>query len=35
VRIAGVKDSAPADRFFNFTIAKKVAAELQAKGWKP
>jgi ABC-type nitrate/sulfonate/bicarbonate transport system substrate-binding protein len=35
LRIAAVKESAPADKFFNFTIAKKVAAELQAKGWKP
>ena len=23
------------DRFFNFEITKKAAAELQAKGWKP
>lgn len=32
---AGVKESPPLDRFFNFAIAKKVAADLQAKGWKP
>ena len=32
---AGVKDSAPLDRFFNFTIARKAAADLHAKGWKP
>ena len=35
LRIAGAKESAPVDRFFNFAVAKKVAAELQAKGWKP
>jgi hypothetical protein len=35
LRIAGAKESLPVDRFFNFTITKKVAAELQAKGWKP
>ena len=32
---AGVKESPPLDRFFNFAIAKKTAADLQAKGWKP
>jgi NitT/TauT family transport system substrate-binding protein len=32
---AGVKEAPPLDRFFNFAIAKKVAAELQAKSWKP
>jgi NitT/TauT family transport system substrate-binding protein len=35
LRIAGAKESAPVDRFFNFAVTKKVAAELQAKGWKP
>ena len=35
LRIAGAKESLPVDRFFNFAITKKVAAELQAKGWKP
>jgi hypothetical protein len=35
LKTAGVKDSPPLDRFFNFTVAKKVAADLQAKGWKP
>lgn len=35
LRIAGVKESMTPDKFFNFAIAKKVAAELQAKGWKP
>jgi ABC-type nitrate/sulfonate/bicarbonate transport system substrate-binding protein len=35
VKSAGVKDTLPADRFFNFALSKKVAAELQAKGWKP
>jgi len=23
------------DKFFNFVVTKKVATELQAKGWKP
>jgi NitT/TauT family transport system substrate-binding protein len=32
---AGVKESPPLDRFFNFAIAKKAAGDLQAKGWKP
>ena len=32
---AGVKESPPLDRFFNFAVAKKVAADLQAKGWRP
>jgi NitT/TauT family transport system substrate-binding protein len=35
LKTAGVKDSPPLDRFFNFTVTKKVAADLQAKGWKP
>lgn len=35
LKSAGVKDAPPLDRFFNFAITKKVAAELQAKGWKP
>ena len=35
LRIAGAKESAPVDKFFNFAVTKKVAAELQAKGWKP
>lgn len=35
LKSAGVKDMPPVDRFFNFAVAKKVAAELQAKGWKP
>jgi hypothetical protein len=35
LRIAGAKESLPVDRFFNFAVTKKVAAELQAKGWKP
>jgi NitT/TauT family transport system substrate-binding protein len=32
---AGVKDSPPLDRFFNFAMAKKATADLQTKGWKP
>jgi NitT/TauT family transport system substrate-binding protein len=32
---AGVKDSPPLDRFFNFAAAKKAVADLQTKGWKP
>ena len=35
LRLAGAKESAPLDRFFNFSIARKAAADLQAKGWKP
>lgn len=35
LRIAGVKESIAPDKFFNFTMTRKVAAELQAKGWKP
>jgi NitT/TauT family transport system substrate-binding protein len=35
LKSAGVKEMPPVDRFFNFAVAKKVAAELQAKGWKP
>jgi NitT/TauT family transport system substrate-binding protein len=35
LKSAGVKDAPPLDRFFNFAVAKKAAAELQSKGWKP
>jgi ABC-type nitrate/sulfonate/bicarbonate transport system substrate-binding protein len=35
IRNAGVKDTPPLDRFFNFAITRKVNADLQAKGWKP
>jgi ABC-type nitrate/sulfonate/bicarbonate transport system substrate-binding protein len=35
LKSAGVKDAPPLDRFFNFAVAKKVAADLQTKGWKP
>jgi NitT/TauT family transport system substrate-binding protein len=35
LKSAGVKEAPPLDRFFNFAVAKKVAADLQAKGWKP
>lgn len=35
LKSAGVKDSPSLDRFFNFVVAKKAAADLQAKGWKP
>jgi NitT/TauT family transport system substrate-binding protein len=35
LRIAGAKESVPVDKFFNFAVTKKVAADLQAKGWKP
>ena len=35
LKSAGIKDTPPLDRFFNFAVAKKVAADLQAKGWKP
>lgn len=35
LKSAGVKEAPPLDRFFNFAIARKVAADLQAKGWKP
>jgi NitT/TauT family transport system substrate-binding protein len=31
----GSKESPPLDRFFNFAVARKAAADLQAKGWKP
>lgn len=35
LRIAGLKETITPDKFFNFVVTKKVAAELQAKGWKP
>lgn len=35
LRIAGIKEAMAPERFFNFTVTKKVAAELQTKGWKP
>jgi NitT/TauT family transport system substrate-binding protein len=35
LKSAGVKDTPPLDRFFNFAVAKKVAADLQTTGWKP
>ncbi|HEY6996540.1 MAG TPA: ABC transporter substrate-binding protein [Candidatus Binatia bacterium] len=31
----GSKESPPLDRFFNFAVAKKAAADLQARGWMP
>ncbi|HEY6905145.1 MAG TPA: ABC transporter substrate-binding protein [Candidatus Acidoferrales bacterium] len=31
----GSKESPPLDRFFNFAVAKRAAADLQAKGWMP
>lgn len=30
-----LKDAPPLNRIFDFTLTRKVAAELQAKGWKP
>ena len=35
LRIAGIKEAMAPERFFNFAVTRKVAAELQAKGWKP
>jgi len=35
LRIAGVKEPAPVEKFFNFAVTKKIAAELQAGNWKP
>lgn len=35
LKSAGIKDTPPLDRFFNFAVAKKVAADLQTTGWKP
>ena len=35
LKVSGVKETPLLERFFDFSIAKKVAAELQAKGWKP
>lgn len=35
LKSAGVNDTPPLDRFFNFAVAKKVAADLQTTGWKP
>ncbi|MSP40645.1 MAG: ABC transporter substrate-binding protein [Deltaproteobacteria bacterium] len=35
LRAAGAKESLTPDKFFNFTITKKVAADLQTKGWRP
>lgn len=31
----GLKDSPPLDRIFNFTLARKVNAELDLTAWKP
>lgn len=35
LKSAGVKETPPLERFFNFATTRKVNAELQAKGWKP
>ena len=35
LKSAAVKDAPALDRFFYFAITKKVADEVQAKGWKP
>jgi ABC-type nitrate/sulfonate/bicarbonate transport system substrate-binding protein len=35
LKSAGVKEVPPLDRFFNFSVTRKVNTELQAKGWKP
>jgi ABC-type nitrate/sulfonate/bicarbonate transport system substrate-binding protein len=35
LKSAGIKDAPPLDRFFNFAVTKKVAAELKSQGWRP
>ena len=35
VRLMGQKEFPPPDRVFNFTLARKVRAQLDASGWKP
>jgi NitT/TauT family transport system substrate-binding protein len=35
LKSAGIKEVPPLDRFFNFSVTRKVNTELQAKGWKP
>jgi len=35
LKSAGVKESPPLDRFFNFAVTKKIGAELKSQGWKP
>jgi hypothetical protein len=34
-RVQGFKDSGPIDKFFDFSLARKVSEQLQAQSWKP
>jgi NitT/TauT family transport system substrate-binding protein len=34
-RVQAVKDSGPIDRFFDFSLARKMSEQLQAQNWKP
>jgi NitT/TauT family transport system substrate-binding protein len=35
VRIAGAKETPPAEKLYDFSLVKKAHAALQAKGWRP
>jgi NitT/TauT family transport system substrate-binding protein len=35
LKIAGVKDAPPADKLYDFSLAKKAHLALQARGWQP
>ena len=34
-RVQGLKDSGPVEKFFDFSLARKVNEQLQAQSWKP
>jgi NitT/TauT family transport system substrate-binding protein len=34
-RVQGLKDTGAVDKFFDFSLARKVSEQLQAQGWKP
>jgi ABC-type nitrate/sulfonate/bicarbonate transport system substrate-binding protein len=34
-RVQGLKDAGPVEKFFDFSLARKVSEQLQAQGWKP
>jgi ABC-type nitrate/sulfonate/bicarbonate transport system substrate-binding protein len=34
-RVQAIKEPGPADKFFDFSLARKVTDQLQAQGWKP
>jgi hypothetical protein len=34
-RVQGAKDPGPMDKFFDFSLTRRVSEQLQAQSWKP